>query len=379
MGKHLVLAGGGHAHLTVLARLGELTSRGHRVTLVSPGPYHYYSGMAPGMLSGFYAPNLTRFHLRKMVQNRGAAFVEDRVVGIDAPRRRLQLASGGGLDYDVVSFNTGSAVPPGVFSSEDPSVFAVKPIENLLALRHNLLEWPKNVPVNLLVAGGGPAGVEMAGALCRLTETLGVRATLTLVCGQGLLPETGVRTRRLVRRSLERRGVRILEQGRVEALDNGVARLNGGVCLEYNYAVMAVGVKPHSVFEDSGLPVGQDGGLIVNDFLQSVAFPELFGGGDCIHFSRHPLARVGVHAVRQNAILFHNLRASLEGGDLRPFRPQKRFMLIFNLGDGTAVLQRGRWSLNGRLAFWVKDWIDRRFMRAFQLSGERQESNNHPG
>ena len=43
--------------------------------------------------------------------DRGADFVEDRVVGIDAPGRRLLLASGNGLDYDIVSFNTGSGVP----------------------------------------------------------------------------------------------------------------------------------------------------------------------------------------------------------------------------------------------------------------------------
>ena len=112
-------------------------------------------------------------------------------------------------------------------------------------LRQNLLRWPKAVPVNLLVAGGGPAGAEMAGALCRLTETLGVRATLTLACGKGLMPEAGSRIRELVRRSLERRGVVLLEQGRVEALEKGLARLSGDIHCQYDYALVAVGVKPH--------------------------------------------------------------------------------------------------------------------------------------
>ena len=49
--KHLVLAGGGHAHLQALLGLKDYTDKGHRVTLVGPSRYHYYSGMGPGMLS----------------------------------------------------------------------------------------------------------------------------------------------------------------------------------------------------------------------------------------------------------------------------------------------------------------------------------------
>jgi NADH dehydrogenase FAD-containing subunit len=56
MGNHLVLVGGGHAHLTVLLHLSDYVQGGHRVTLVGPSPYHYYSGMGPGMLSGIYPP-----------------------------------------------------------------------------------------------------------------------------------------------------------------------------------------------------------------------------------------------------------------------------------------------------------------------------------
>ena len=50
MGKHLVLVGGGHAHMTVMLNLREYTERGHRVTLIGPSAYHYYSGMGPGLL-----------------------------------------------------------------------------------------------------------------------------------------------------------------------------------------------------------------------------------------------------------------------------------------------------------------------------------------
>ena len=82
-GRHLVLVGGGHAHIETLLNLNEFTSRGHGVTLISPSPHHYYSGMGPGMLSGIYRPRDVRFNVRKMAEGRNAAYLEDAVESID--------------------------------------------------------------------------------------------------------------------------------------------------------------------------------------------------------------------------------------------------------------------------------------------------------
>ena len=69
MSKHLVLVGGGHAHMAVMIDLRDDTERGHKVTLIGPSPYHYYSGMGPGLLSGIYRPQDVRFHVKKMAQD----------------------------------------------------------------------------------------------------------------------------------------------------------------------------------------------------------------------------------------------------------------------------------------------------------------------
>ncbi len=73
---------------------------------------------------------------------------------------------------------------------------------------------------------------------------------------------------------------------------------------------------------------------MVNRFLQSTTHPEIFGGGDCIYFQKSPMDKVGVYAVRENPVLFHNLLAGMEGGNLQPFDPGGNYLLIFNLGDG---------------------------------------------
>jgi len=112
---------------------------------------------------------------------------------------------------------------------------------------------------------------------------------------------------------------------------------------------------------------------LVNRHLQSPAHPEIFGGGDCIHFQHSPLDKVGVYAVRQNAVICHNLMAALEGRPLQAFNPGGGYLLIFNLGDGTAILHRNGITASGRFAWWLKDRIDRGFMKKFQLSGELDE------
>ncbi|MCI5191495.1 MAG: pyridine nucleotide-disulfide oxidoreductase, partial [Candidatus Electrothrix sp. AS4_5] len=108
------------------------------------------------------------------------------------------------------------------------------------------------------------------------------------------------------------------------------------------------------------------GGMLVNRYLHSTQYKNIFGGGDCIDFQDRPLDKVGVYAVRQNPLLKHNLMASLTGERLRAFEPGGKYLLIFNLGDNTGILSKWSVVVGGRLAFFVKDWIDRRFMRTFQ-------------
>lgn len=373
MARHLVLAGGGHAHMTVMARLQEFTTRGHRVTLVSPSPWHYYSGMGPGLLGGSYRPAQVRFHVRRLVEERGGRFVEDQLTRIDADRRVAILASGAALAYDVLSCNVGSRVPVEKVAAAGPGIIPVKPIDGLDQARQAILRDLRDRPLRLLVVGGGPAGTELAGNLRRLVQSAGSggrETTITLVAGQRLLPGLPEQVRQLALTSLRRRQVEIGEGARAVQVQDGRAVLDNGTSLSYDFAFLALGIEPPSLFRDSGLPTGADGGLLVNGHLQGVEHPEIFGGGDCISFRPQPLDKVGVYAVRQNPVLLHNLLAALEGRELKVFEPQADYLLIFNLGDGRGIFRRRGWVWNGRPAFWLKDLIDRQFMRRFQLAGE---------
>jgi NADH dehydrogenase FAD-containing subunit len=164
--------------------------------------------------------------------------------------------------------------------------------------------------------------------------------------------------------------VDVIEDAYLEEVQTNLALLKDGRTLTFDMIFLALGVQPSALFRNSGLPTGPDGGLLVNGFLQSVAHPEIFGGGDCIYFQPQPLDKVGVYAVRENPILFHNLLAALEGGTMKSFKPSEAYLLIFNLGNGRAIFRKKQLVFDFRPAFWLKDYIDRRFMRKFRISIE---------
>jgi NADH dehydrogenase FAD-containing subunit len=373
--KKLVFVGGGHAHLTCLRNLHEFGKVGHKITLISPSPYHYYSGMGPGMLSGIYRPQEARFNIRKMAEAGGATFTEGKVVRIDPNRRLLFLASGEEIPYDVVSFNTGSDVPMELLTSmSHDNIFPVKPVINLLKARQTILNvLREGRRPNFVVVGGGAAGLEITANLWRLVHEAHGIGKIAHIAGKRLMSGAPERVRDLATNSFSKRGVEVIEGSYVKTVEPETVVLSDGRRLPVDYVFMAVGIKPSSLFKDSGMPTGRDGELLVKTSLQSVAHPEIFGGGDCISLQGHDLAKVGVYAVRENPILYHNLHVALEGGTMKPFIPQKIYLLIFNMGNGKGIFWKKNWVWDGRLAFLLKDYIDRSFMKKFQVSGEREE------
>ena len=377
MGRHLVLIGGGHAHMTVMLNLHDYIQRGHNVTLIGPSAYHYYSGMGPGLLGGIYRPQDVRFHIKKMAEDRGASFIQDFVTHLDPHKKVLTLKSGDQIDYDVISCNTGSFVPTDNGTVSGNHIFTVKPIENLIKVRELItagLSAPDGATPRFLIVGGGAAALELAGNLWRRVQQTDTSAAITICGGRHFLSSMPHKARRFALKSLHARNIEIIEGAHVNRLDQGLAVLEDDRKVAFDLALLAWGIRPSPLFSESGLPTGNDGGLLVNEYLQSVAFPDIFGGGDCISFEKHPLDKVGVYAVRQNPILLHNLLAALEDRSLQAFQPQNIYLLIYNLGDNTGIFYRGSWVWKGRLVFYLKDYIDREFMRKFQVSGETQEA-----
>ena len=367
MNKHLVLVGGGHSHMVTLENLHAFVDKGHRVTVIGPSPYHYYSGMGPGMLSRTYSPDDIRFATEHVVNKQGGNFILDKAVSINAQERTVQLESGNSIKYDVLSFNAGSYVPLDMVTGDHNDIFTVKPIETLLAAQKRILELVSQKKITVGIVGGGPSSLEIGGNIWRLAKDNGkFQPTIQIFAGTKFMSRFPEKIRKLAYRSLKKRKIEVIEDGYATEISSGHVTLESGKCYPADIIFIAVGVKPSTIFTASGLPTGPDGGLLVNKFLQSVAHPEIFGGGDCIYFQDRPLDKVGVYAVRENPVIYHNLMASLEGEELHPFDPGGDYLLIFNLGNGKGILGKNSLIFDGRLAFMIKDYIDRKFMREFQ-------------
>ncbi len=374
MGKHLLLVGAGHAHLTILKNLSTLLMQGHRVTVINAERYHYYSGMGPGMLSEIYGPGQIRFHVEKTVTDQGGHFIRDQVVLIDPKNQTVQTAGGKSISYDVVCFNTGSHVPHpdiGKNLKGESFLFPVKPIRNLLFAKNKMISLLTQKRPKIMVVGGGAAGVEIAGNLRALAENYKQKADITIVAGGTVLNRFNDRFREMAKAMLRQLRINLLERSSVTAISNHRIILNTGLALECDMVLWAVGTSPSPLFKDAGLPTGPEGGLLVNEYLQSVLFPNIFGGGDCISFKNRDLEKVGVYAVRQNPILLENVNNFFTDKPLRSFIPQKDFLVILNMGNGQGLLNWKGFVFKGITAFWLKDFIDRKFMKKFQISNER--------
>lgn len=364
--KHLVLVGGGHAHMMVLENIVRFVERQIKVTVIGPSFHHYYSGMGPGMLGKTYQPSEIRFATQDVVRKQGGVFVKDYVVKIDPKEKKVYTASGHEFNYDVLSVNAGSYVAQAT-SLEEDNIYSVKPIEKLMQASEVLEKMFAEKIVRVAVVGGGPSSAEVAGNIWQLGRKAKKHMPeIVIYAGKKFMSGFDPKISQRVLNKLTARGIKIDKTGYVKDIATDGVTLDSGKKSEADFIFVATGVKPAALLEESGLPVGPDKGLKVNRFLQCVDYPEIFGGGDCIYYDEKPLDKVGVYAVRQNPVLLHNLMAQLEEKPLQVFDPGPDYLLIFNIGGGYGVLRKKRLIFGGRLAFWIKDFIDRRFMKRFQ-------------
>lgn len=121
-----------------------------------------------------------------------------------------------------------------------------------------------------------------------------------------------------------------------------------------------------SWIRESELTTDELGFIQVNDTLQSVSHPRIFAAGDIASMVNHPRPKAGVFAVRMGKPLYENLRRAVQYQPLKPFHPQKRFLILVGTGYGRAVASRGALTLGPFRWLWRwKDRIDRQFMDRF--------------
>ncbi|MGI3168664.1 selenide, water dikinase SelD [Pseudooceanicola sp. C21-150M6] len=329
---------------------------GVRVTLIDPGAVAPYTGMLPGYVEGLYRQEDIGIDLVRLCRFAGAAYVQGRVSAIDPEARVLRLGDRE-IEYDVASLDIGLTTEPGGAAEGEDTAVPVKPFARFIEGWHAYLAAGARDPI--VVIGAGVGGVELALAMRR---RIGPGGQVTLV-GAGGIAGVGPAMRARLSRALAEAGVQLVG-GRVVSVRADGLRLEDGRELPGGFVVRAGGGRGQ-VWPGAGGLEGVNGFVKVNNALQSVDYDNLFAVGDCAFQFQNVRSKAGVFAVRAAPVLFHNLRARLTGGALRPFRPQRRYLRLVALGGGTAAAERYERLpavLSGRLIWQWKDRIDRRFI-----------------
>ncbi|WP_086616895.1 FAD-dependent oxidoreductase [Erythrobacter tepidarius] len=358
--RTLLLVGGGHAHVAVLA---DWIRRGAppraRTVLLTPEPCLRYSGMVPGWLAGQHAQGEGLVDLAALAQRAGVEWVPGRCVALDPVARNVTTDSGRIIRFDFASLDTGGQGRGRALLGEDPRLIEVRPIA---AFVERIAALP--APARVVVVGGGAGGVELAFGLRNLAGT-GQRPAVRLVTGAaGLLPGFAACARARALRALARQGIAVVAAN--ARFERG-ALMAGQASLEpADLVIAATGSAAPAWVRASGVATDADGFLSIDARHSSLSHPHILAAGDIAARADRTLAHAGVHAVRAGPVLAANLRALLGGkAPQATYRPRRQSLCLINAGDGSAILSYGPLCAEGRWVLALKHAIDKAWVAQY--------------
>jgi NADH dehydrogenase len=370
-GNRVVVVGGGFAGLALARTLGDSPMQ---VILVDRRNHHLFQPLLYQVATAALSPADIAEPIRKILRRyRNVTVLMDEVVGIDARAQTAQLAGGLTLPFDALAVATGSAYT--YFGHEDWASLApgLKAIENARSLRGQLLrsfelaelstdERDREALLTTIVVGGGPTGVEMAGAIAELgrwslrgefrrIDPSRVRVLL-VEAGERILPQFPETLAHYAVEQLQRLGVTVWTRRRVTSLAPSGATIDGQFipCSTRIWAAGVIAAPAASWF--AAVP-RSNGQLSVDSFLRVRGLDRVYALGDLAYLEQDGVALPGLAQVakQQGEYLGRALLRSYEGGNVEPFRFKNRGNTAV-IGRHAAVFDFGRWSIKGRLA-WI--------------------------
>lgn len=373
--KNLLLIGGGHSHIEVMRRFGLRPEADVRLTVVNPTAHTPYSGMLPGLIAGHYTFAQCHIDLPALAQSTGCVFKNAAINGLHADAKLAFCDNGETLLYDVASIDIGSTPVTLGIKGATRHGLRVKPTDRFLAQWDAILARAEQDTLadgfNIVMAGGGAAGVEVLLAIQHRLRSAGFEGARYAVVTDGgdVLSGHSRRTRRLFRRVLQERHVKLYLNHRiVEATREGLVT-STGEHVRADLLVWTTGAAPATWPGACGLAVDERGFVRVTSTLQVTGKSDVFATGDIASMDQFPRPKSGVYAVRQGPPLAENLRRALKGEPLLDYHPQQRALALISTGDRYAVASRGWLFASGRWVWRWKDYIDRSFMKRYGVAG----------
>lgn len=370
----MIIAGAGFAGLTCARRLKRVDVD---ILLIDHNNYHLFTPLLYQVASALLDPGEIARPVRELVRPlRNVEFRQAEVTGADL-QRRLLLTDRGPLPYDYLVLATGAQTD--YFGSESLArhSFGLKDLDEALALRNRILSrfeasrWAKTAEerramLTFVIVGGGPSGVELAGAYAELVHLVlrkdfrdldmsEVRVLLLEAAGS-ILGGFEPFLRDAAKASLEKKGVEVRLGVRVAEVTKDIIKVAGGEEISAGTVVWTAGVRASSVGSGLGVPLARQGRVKVAETLQVPGHPTAFVIGDLASVTVDEtvlpmLIPVAMQEARRVADTIADL---VRNGGATAFR-YKDPGIMATIGRNSAVAQLGRVQLSGFLGWWM--WL----------------------
>jgi len=371
---HVVIVGAGFGGL---AAAQGLSGAAVRITVIDQRNHHLFQPLLYQVGTATLATSEIAWPIRQLLRKREeiTTFLAA-VTGIEAANRRVLLEDGGVLSYDTLVLATG--VRHAYFGHDEWEPFApgLKTLEDATSIRRRVLlafehaeretdAARRRALLTFVIVGGGPTGVELAGAIVelahitlpdefRLIDTRKARIVL-VEAGPRILPSFTAELSAYAQAALERLGVEIhLGSPVSECSAQGV--VFGGEPLAAKVILWAAGVRASPAAAWLGLPADGVGRLKVAPDLCAPGRPEIFVIGDTATIDAwhgKPVPGIAPAAKQQGAHVAATIRRRLKGdAKSRPFRYRHSGNLA-TIGRRSAVIDFGWITMRGWIAWWV--------------------------
>lgn len=382
----VVIIGGGFAGINLAQALRNAPVQ---VVMFDKHNYHTFQPLLYQVATGGLEPDSIAFPLRKMFKRQeNFTFRMAEVTSVDAPGKRI-LTSIGEIRYDYLVVATGSRTNFFGLEGLQELSHGMKSIPEALDLRSMILQNfeqavltadldERNALMNFVVVGAGPTGVETSGALAELKHHILPkdypeldlrRMQIHLIeAGDRVLPGMTQESSDNAQKSLEKMGVHIWLDSRVERYDGKHVHLAGDRTLDAITVIWSAGVVGNAL---PGLEasVGRGGRIEVDQFNRVKGHAHIFAIGDValMRTEEYPSGHPGVAqvAMQQGANLARNIKSAIFQREMRPFA-YKDLGTMATIGRNKAVGDLGRMKLKG-LPAWVL-WLG---IHLFSLAGFR--------
>jgi NADH dehydrogenase len=397
----VIIIGAGFAGLSAAQRLGKLPVD---VTLLDRKNHHTFQPLLYQVALAVLSPGDIAQPIRSIVRNNAnTEVVMDEVLSIDTLKRRVHIKSGVEMMYDYLILATGSThsyfgknewapLAPGLKTVEDATEIRRRVLLAFELAERQMLETGSHPPLQFVVIGGGPTGVELAGAIsdiARLYMTKDFRhidpkmAKVLILEGSphilGMYPEN------LQQKALEQLnnlGVAVRTGAHVTDIRPGYVMV-GGERIDSCCTLWAAGVQASPLgkmlAQTPGVELDKRGCVVVNQYLNPKNLPEVFVCGDLAHFEQpdasgvakqvpgvaQPAMQMGDYAARRIGLL---IEASDKAARMKPFR-------YFDKGDMAtigrkAAVARVVWPFKADMSGFIA-WITWMVVHIYFLIGFR--------